>query len=134
MRIWNGTAKQDKNCHWEMEWGNEEKEVERFKVPFQEAFTVFVRDKDYYFVTESGNVYLARSPAKMEDERKIEKVWDGKRNPVHVLITDASNDKVYCFVEPSEKDKQDEDRVYFELSAKPETMKYKLIKIRRRQD
>ena len=128
MRVWDGTAKRGIDAYWIMDWGNEEKEVERFASPFKEAFTVFVRDKDYYFVTEYGDVYLSRPPAEKQ-ERKVEKVWDGRRQPVHALITDAGTDKVWCFVEPFFTDKPDEERVYFELSAKPDPKPYKLKKI-----
>jgi hypothetical protein len=126
LRVWSGTTKDKWVGYWRMDWGKDDKESESFKSPLKEAFTVFVRDKDYYFVTESGDIYLAKAVDK--GQRKVEKVWDGKRQPVHALITDASNDKVYCFVEPSAADK-DEERVYFELSAKPEPTKYQLKKI-----
>ena len=36
---------------------------------------------------------------------------------------------MYCIVEPFCTDKRDEERVYFELCAKPEPTKYKLKKI-----
>jgi hypothetical protein len=129
IRVWSVTATWDeKHCEWDMDYGGkDDMEVERFKSPLMDAFTVFVRGGDYYFVTEYGDVWLARAVDK--GERKMEKVWDGRRQPVHALITDATNDKVYCFVEPFFTDKQDEERVYFELSAKPEPTKYKLKKI-----
>jgi hypothetical protein len=130
MQARSGTGKQDKNPYYSvtMEW-TARKDAERFKSPFKEAFTVFVRDKDYYFVTEYGDVFLARPEAARNEERKVEKIWDGRRQPVHALITDAATDKVYCFVKPFFTDKQDEERVYFELAAKPDPRPYKLTKI-----
>ncbi len=115
MRIWNGAAKRGKTFYWNMDWGNEEKEIESFKSPFLRSVPQCSRNARIVRSTlfrnvNSGSVYLARPPAKMEDERKVEKVWDSKQKPVHALITDASNDKVYCFIEPANKDKQDEDR------------------------
>ena len=129
MRLWSGkTERSKKTDGLHTDWSDDKKEIESFSVPFKEPFTVFVRNKDYYFVTESGNIYLSRPPAEKE-ERKVEQVWDSKRQPVRALITDASNDKVYCFVEPSGMDKKDADRIYFELAAKPEPTRYKLKKI-----
>jgi hypothetical protein len=127
MGVWSGTARRVELEEWHMDWGKEDKEIETFKSPFKEAFTAFVRGKDYYFVTEYGSVYLARDPGK--GERKVELVWDGRRQPVHALITDAGSDTVWCFVEPFFTDKQDAERVYFALSAKPEPRPYKLKRI-----
>jgi hypothetical protein len=130
MRVWSGKVERDKlkTLYWLTDWGGDAREpIETFKSSFKGAFTAFVRGKDYYFVTEYGDVYLSRDPGKAE--RKVEKVWDGRRQPVHALITDAGSDKVWCFVEPFFTDKQDEERVYFELSAKPDPRPYKLKRI-----
>jgi hypothetical protein len=127
MRIWSGKSGKQGVLGWKVNYGDEDKEIESFNSPFKEPFTAFIHDKDYYFVTESGSAYLSCAPGK--GERKVEQIWDGKSRPICALITDAAADRVYCFVDPTTKDKPDEERVYFELTAKPERRPYKVKKI-----
>jgi hypothetical protein len=74
-------------------------------------------------VTDKGKVYLGRKPAKGEG-RKVEAVWENRRQPVRAVISDADAGKHYCFVEPKFGEKEDEERVYFELAAKPDPKRY----------
>jgi WD40 repeat protein len=72
MRIWTGTATRSKGkiSYWDMDWRDEKKEQEGFASPFKDRFTAFVRGKDYYFVTEYGDVYLARDPGDRRSARR----------------------------------------------------------------
>jgi hypothetical protein len=122
MRVWRGVGNRP-GTKGRALWGDWEKDFERFDIPFDDGFAVFVKGGDYSFVTEKGKVYLGSKPAKGE-ARKVEAVWDNKRQPVRAVISDADGDKHYCFVEPKFGDKEDEERVYFELAAKPDPRRY----------
>jgi hypothetical protein len=119
MRVWRGP----KGGDGRLDWGDWKKDFERFDVPFDDGFAAFVLGGDYYFVTEKGRVYLGAKPAKGE-ARKVEAVWESKRQPVRAVVSDADAGKHYCFVEPPYSGKEDEERVYFELAAKPDPKRY----------
>jgi hypothetical protein len=78
-------------------------------------------DQSYLFVTDSGNVHIARPAAK--GPRTIEPVWVDKAHPVVALITDAATQKTYAFTRAADAKPGAKD-VYFELAEKPAERPY----------
>ncbi len=73
----------------------------------------YIRDRDFWFVTESGKLYNAAPAGK----RKVEVMWDEEASPIRALITDADTDRTFAFTEPVEGKKGR--RVFFEVGVKP---------------
>jgi hypothetical protein len=105
---------------WETEWGPrkdekqkkakvrwvpvaDERNPETIEAAFVEDFYVFKRAADYYFVTQSGKLYLSPPAKKGEKARTMKAVWDDAKRPIVAVLEDADNDKVWLFA----KDKND---------------------------
>jgi hypothetical protein len=89
-----------------------------------EQFHVLGKGDDFYFVTDSGKLTRAPKPEKGND-RKMEVVWDDKKQPIVAFITDADADHTFLFCKPDKEGKG----VYFELSDKPDPQAYDAGKI-----
>lgn len=118
---------------WETEWTYEARKdpkdpvLYRWKVAdnrnpetidagFAEDFYVFKRKADYYFVTQSGEMYIAPPPKKGEKSRTMSALWNDKTRPIVGIIEDADNDKVWLFAQNKKDAKLG---YYFEM--KPHT-------------
>ena len=80
---------------------------------FVEDFHVFKRKADYYFVTQTGKLYVAPAQKEGEKSRTMKALWDDAKRLIVAVIEDADNDKVWLFV----KDKTPGAKLdlYFEL-------------------
>ncbi len=109
-----GVWLKDKRGQWAL--------VDQIKDPcFNERFHVFVRDDDWFFVTDSGKVFLSRKPDKEGGERKLEAVWDDAKRPIVAAVIDADTDKTFLFGRPTDEKAKP---FYFELSDKPKPAEF----------
>jgi hypothetical protein len=101
---------------------------EKFPSLFAEDFYFFLRQNDYYFVTESGKLYYAPSPKKGEKMRTMKKLWVDAKRPIIAVIEDADHDKVWLFA----KDKNAGAKLdlYFEMKDPIETTSFDPTKLR----
>ncbi len=74
---------------WDFAW----KELERFAADFQEQFMIFAKGSTYFFVMESGKVYMAKKAEK--GERKLELVWADEKRTIVAIIDDQDRGKVF---------------------------------------
>jgi hypothetical protein len=95
--------------------------------PEEPDFYVFIRENDYYFVTQSGKLFVAPPPAKGEKARTMKELWKGDAFPISAVIEDADNDKVWLFTKS--KRKGETQAVYFEMSSKIEPRKFDHAKL-----
>jgi len=88
---------------------------------FTEDFYVFKREADYFFVTQSGKLYIAPPPKKGEKSRSMKALWDEAKRPIVAVLSDADNDKVWLFAKDKGKDAKRD--LYFEMREiiKPES-------------
>jgi hypothetical protein len=94
--------------------------VESIKNPcFNERFHAFVQGTSYFFVTDSGRVYVAKKPE--TGERKIEEVWLDKKRPINGAITDTASGKTFLFGAASNDSPK---MFYFELTEKPQPVEF----------
>ena len=70
---------------------------EAFPSLFAEEFYVFLHKDDYYFVTESGKLYVAPPAAKGEKARTMKPLWTDAKRPISAVIHDADKDKYWLF-------------------------------------
>jgi hypothetical protein len=99
---------------WETKWGprkdekqkiakvrwvpvGDERNPETIDAAFVEDFYVFERAADYYFVTQSGKLYLSAPAKKGEKTRTMKAVWDDAKRPIVAVLEDADSDKVWLF-------------------------------------
>jgi hypothetical protein len=101
------------------DWGNWFLE-ESIEVAFREPFQVLGKGCDYYFVTASGRLFLARKAAKGK-QRPCVPVWSDARRRIRALITDADANRTFLFVGPAKKGGKP---AFFELSARPRLVEY----------
>lgn len=101
------------------------RERESLVVEFKEAFHVFMSHKDYYFVTESGRVYMSPLNGKTA-RRKMQPMWIAAQKPVTHVLTDVDGkipNLTYAFGKvDSAAASKGRDRFFFELhgsNAKP---------------
>ena len=94
----------------------DERNPETIDSAFAEDFYVFKRKTDYYFVTQSGEMYIAPPPKKGEKSRTMAALWDDKTRPIVGIVEDADNDKVWLFAQNKKDAKLG---YYFEM--KPRT-------------
>ncbi len=107
-----GIWRHDDRGQWEL--------VEKIKDPcIKERFHVFPQGTSYFFVTDTGKVYVAKKPA--TGERKIEEVWVDKRRPVVGAITDTASGKTFLFAAESDRSAK---LCYFELAEKPDPCEF----------
>jgi hypothetical protein len=104
------------------------KNLEKIPAPFAEDFHFFIRQSDYFFVTQSGKLYVAPSPKKDEKSRTISALWDDAKRPIVAVIEDADNDKVWLFA----KDKNAGAKLdlYFEMKDAIATKSFDPTKLR----
>ena len=89
---------------------------------FTEDFYVFKREADYFFVTQSGKLYIAPPPKKGEKSRSMKALWDEAKRPIVAVLSDADNDKVWLFA----KDKTDGAKrdLYFQIKETIQTQSF----------
>lgn len=94
---------------------------EEFPCHIEEHFRGYVgSDGTYYFVTESGKVYMA--PMVAPGIRRLEPLWTDKWKPIHAVIEDVDRGKTFVFGgEPGRRLAENEEKrfFYFELQKKP---------------
>jgi hypothetical protein len=87
--------------------------VDRFQdPPFKERFHAFVKGTTYFFLTDSGKVYVSKKPDK--GERKLESLWDNPKYPIVAALEDADTGKVFLFGKAHKGDMPGKD-FYWEL-------------------
>jgi hypothetical protein len=84
------------------------KPVERFRAGFSESFHVYGSDDSYYFLTQSGKLFVADRLA--GGLRRAQVVWDDAEQPLVTALTDVDSDKTYLF-----SGKRDANAFYFAL-------------------
>jgi len=87
---------------WETEWADrkavaDERNPETIDSAFTEEFYVFNRDADYFFVTQSGKLYLAPPPKKGENSRTMKALWEDPKQPIVAVLEHADQKKVWLF-------------------------------------
>jgi hypothetical protein len=78
----------------------DERNPETIESAFAEDFYVFKSKAEYFFVTQSGKLYISPQPKKGENSRAMRPVWDDAKRPINAIIEDADNDKVWLFAKP----------------------------------
>src|SRR5262249_43760981 len=105
---------------WEVQWSKEP--IETLKVDFAEPCWVFGEDKRYLFVTNSGQLHVAK---KGEDgKHKVEPEWRMGSKPIVAVITDVDSNRYFAFTKPLRDPKLDGKPVYFELGPDPKPEPY----------
>jgi hypothetical protein len=131
---------------WEMAWGfkkgknrkgkeitawqliADERNPETIESVFTEDFYVFKRDASYFFVTQSGKLYVAPPAKKGEKSRTMKALWDDAKRPIVAVLEDADNGKVWLFAKdetPSAKG-----GLYFEMKEKIQTESFDPAKLK----
>ncbi len=131
---------------WETEWALEKMKTEKgFKgsgwkavadnrnpetidSAFVEDFHVFKRKANYYFVTESGRLYLAPPPKEGEKSRTMKALWTDAKRPIVAVIEDADHDKVWLFAK--DKNAGAKFDLYFEMKETIRTETFDPAKLR----
>jgi hypothetical protein len=107
-------------------WGKAKwTEEERIEVGFKESFQVLAKGDAYYFLRQTGKLYVSPKPAKGK-MRKIVPVYTDSKRRVVTFLTDADNNKTYLFCKPA---KTGDKPTFFELSDKPKSVEYDAPKI-----
>jgi hypothetical protein len=118
---------------WETQGGYDKKEKrwvtvaddrnpETIPSSFIEDFYVFERKGDYYFVTQSGKLYIAPARKDGEESRSMKDLWVDAKRPIVAVIVDADNDKVWLFAK--EKNAGAKLDHYFEMKDTIETRSF----------
>jgi hypothetical protein len=94
-------------------------EEEKLPVVFKEPFQALGKGEDYFFVTRSGQLFVARKPAKGK-QRSVKCVWSDSDRRILGIISNADADRHFLFCAA----KRGERPTFFELSAKPAPVKY----------
>src|SRR5262249_34596675 len=98
---------------WIWDW----EKVDAFDVGFQEDVMTFVRSQDYFLVTASGQLIVAKSAAK-GGKRQVRAIWDENRPPIKTVLNDARSGKVFLAGPDGTK------RFVFEMGENPEPTLY----------
>ncbi len=106
-----------KNGGWSVKWTA----GEIIPVDFREPFHVFAKGSSYFFLTESGRLYIAKKPEK--GERKLEPIWTDKDKPIVAIIDDQDRGKVFLFGKEKRAIINAQD-FYFELDEKPRVKEF----------
>ena len=106
----------------------DERDPETIDSAFAEDFYVFKRKADYYFVTQSGKLYVAPPLKKGEKSRTMKALWDDAKRPIAAVIEDANREKVWLFA----KDKNAGAKLdlYFEMKDTIRTESFDPTKLR----
>jgi hypothetical protein len=108
------------------EWGKAKwTPVEHIEVGFKEPFQVLAKGEDYYFLTQTGKLYVAAKPKKGKMRKVVPVHTDSKRRVV-TFLTDADSNKTFLFCKPANKGEQP---TFFELSDKPKPKGYDAPKV-----
>ena len=91
----------------------DQRKPEAIESAFTEDFYVFRRQEDYFFVTESGKLYVAPAAKKGEKSRRMKPLWDDVKRPIVAVLEDANKDKVWLFA--TDKAKGATRELYFEM-------------------
>ena len=92
------------------------------KPSFNERFWAYKIGTSYFFLTDSGKLYLARKPK--EGDRKLEPIWDDKTKPIVGVITDTATNKVFLFGRNDKPAEKEAKGFYFELDEKPTALSF----------
>jgi hypothetical protein len=126
IEIWDTESRfNEKKKEWETVAG--ERNLERLKSAFSEDFHVFMRGDDYYFLTQSGKLYMAPPAKKGEKSRTMKSLWEGDNFPIVAIIEDADNDKVWLFTKCKRKDTTN--AVFFEMEPLIKTQQFDHAKL-----
>jgi len=101
-----------------------------FAVPFRGDFHVYESGSAYFFLTDNGLLYRAKSKGKdPKDGWDVSAVWGDKNKPLLGVMHDVKAGKYFAFGTANKRDagtKSDTgERFYFELAEKPTFVEYK---------
>jgi hypothetical protein len=103
MRVWRGQAslnnearRKETGERWNVRWTKLRRESTA--VPFSEPFQVFGDDSTWYFLTQSGLLYVSRRAS--GESRKVELLYGTKPLPLLCLITDTASGRTFAFAWP----------------------------------
>lgn len=94
-------------------WSKEED----LPVVFREHFHALGKGDDWYFLTASGRLFVARKPAKGK-KRSLESVYDDALRPILGMVVDAQSQRTFLFAD------SDRGPAFFELSDDPVIIPY----------
>ena len=115
-----GTDKKIHKAWGKGSWVDEEE----IKVTFKESFHAFISSTDYFFVTESGKLYVSHKPAD-KGPRTVEAVWQDAKKPITHVITDADQNKTYAFGDNQQPgQKKNQEKFYFKLQGAEPKLTY----------
>lgn len=106
---------------WKVEQAKEPDEI--FPSAFMEEFYVFVRGEDYYFVTRTGRLFLAKKPASGQ-KRQMRLLWQDEERPIVAILDDT--DKGCTWLVAREKGPKSLDGWFLELKEEPEPLMFSL--------
>lgn len=118
--LWHGQGKWDDEKElWEVKWN----EGPTIRAVFQEPFVVYAlctpnegfpttQGSTYYFLTESGKLYVCRAPLKGNPDRTAEAFWADPAQPIVAALTFTKAERTYLFVRPKDPKAQS---FFFEL-------------------
>jgi hypothetical protein len=75
----------------------DERNPETIDSAFAEDFYVLKRQSEYFFVTQSGKLFVAPPRKKGEKSRAMKALWDDAKRPIVAVIEDADRGKVWLF-------------------------------------
>jgi len=129
MAAWEGEGRwSEKRQRWEVRWPEKPTAAvatERAGLG-AEPFTAYARDKTWFFLTRSGQLFAA--PEGSGPDRVASRAWVDSRLPVRAVVTDTAADKTFLFtrragvvLKPGQATPEDQQDLYFELAtgAKP---------------
>lgn len=121
MRVYHGKNTWDAGkAKWGEETWTEDEDAEQIEVGFREPFQVLAKGEDYYFLTWTGKLYVAKKPAKGK-ARKMQAAYDDPKRRVVTFLQDADGGRTYLFCKAA---KPGERPTFFELSEKPRPIAY----------
>jgi len=95
--------------------------VDEIVPSFDEPFWVVPRDKSYFFVTDSGKLFVSRPVVK--GKRIMEPVWNDPDRPILGALTDTNKDTHFLFGRVK-KGKDAGKSFFFEVSDRPQAEFY----------
>jgi hypothetical protein len=114
--VWRGTGSYSREkAEWQMKWTA--LEGDRMASRFLEPFILYGDANTWYFVTQSGRLYVAARPSSPKAERCQECVWPGRDQPIGALLTDTASRTTYAFTRGGGAG-------YFRLADKPSPAPY----------
>ena len=72
---------------------------------FKEGFRVLGKGDDYFFLTDTGRLFVARKAAKGK-QRSVVPVWADADRPIEAFITDADANRTFLFLGVRESGRQ----------------------------